>query len=119
MKLKFLTPALHGALDYIAAVALIVAPFLLGLGADGPIAMWLSVAGGIGLIGYSLLTDYALGAAKVISYNLHLVFDLSAGAAFIAAPFLFGFGQLAMAYYLVMGLGVFAIVAVSNREAAA
>jgi hypothetical protein len=30
MKLQFLTPALHGVLDYVAAAALIALPFLLG-----------------------------------------------------------------------------------------
>ena len=54
MKLQFLTPALHGVLDYVAAAALIVLPFLLGF--QG-IELWLSVAGGAGLIAYSLLVD--------------------------------------------------------------
>lgn len=50
MKLQFLTPALHGVLDYVAAAALIALPFLLGF--QG-IELWLSVAGGAGLIAYS------------------------------------------------------------------
>ncbi len=54
MKLQFLTPALHGVLDYVAAAALIALPFLLGF--QG-IELWLSVAGGAGLIAYSLLVD--------------------------------------------------------------
>lgn len=108
MNLQFLTPKLHGALDYIAAGALIVLPFLLGL--QG-IELWLSVAGGSGLILYSLLTDYAFGIIKLVSFDLHLLLDLAAGVAFIVAPFVLGFGFLASIYYPVMAAGVLAVVA--------
>jgi hypothetical protein len=112
MKLQFLTPALHGVLDYVAAAALIVLPFLLGF--QG-IELWLSVAGGAGLIAYSLLTDYAFGAVKLVSFDAHLLLDLAAGVAFIAAPFLLGFTALASIYYPVMAVGVIAVVAFSAR----
>ena len=79
--LRFLTPTLHGALDYAAAAALIVLPFLLGF--DG-LALWLSVIGGVGLIGYSLLTDYTFSAVSLISFKAHLVLDLAAAAVFVA-----------------------------------
>ncbi len=112
MNLQFLTPKLHGALDYIAAGALIVLPFLLGL--QG-IELWLSVAGGSGLILYSLLTDYAFGIIKLVSFDLHLLLDLAAGVAFIVAPFVLGFGFLASIYYPVMAACVLAVVAFTAR----
>lgn len=114
MKLQFLNPTFHGILDYLAAGALIVLPFLLGF--EG-IELWLSVAGGGGLILYSLITDYQFGLAKLVPYNLHLVFDVSAGAALLIAPFILGFGFAAMIYYPIMAAGVFAVVGVSNRAA--
>ena len=117
MKLQFLTPRLHGLLDYAAAAGLIVFPFLLDLGAESPIALWLSVAAGAGLIGYSLLTDYAFSVASVIPYQLHLAFDVAAGLAFIAAPFVFGFSTLTSIYYFVMAAGVLLVVAASERPA--
>ena len=112
MKLQFLTPSLHGMLDYLAAGALIVLPFLLGL--DG-IELWLSVAGGAGLILYSLLTDYRFGVVKLLSFDVHLLLDLAAAVAFIAAPFVLGFGYLAAIYYPVMAAGVIAVVAFTAR----
>lgn len=102
-KLRILTPTIHGVLDYAAAASLIVLPFALNLGADSPLAVWLSAAGGAGLIGYSLLTDYALGAIRVVPFKVHLTFDLAAAAAFVAAPFLFGWSGLTAGYYFVMG----------------
>ena len=116
MKIRFLTPAIHGLLDYAAAAALIVLPFILNLGATSPLAQWLSVAGGAGLIAYSLATDYAFGVFRVVSFRGHLVLDLLAALAFAAAPFVFGWGGLTMGYYLVMAAGVLVVVGVSAPE---
>ena len=114
MNYRFVSPKVHGVLDYVAAGGLIVYPFLLDLGAISPMALWLSVAAGVGLILYSLLTDYEFSASNTLPFKLHLAFDVAAGAAFIAAIFVFGFEGMAAIYYSVMGLGVFALVAVTN-----
>ena len=113
--IRFLTPTLHGLLDYAAAASLIVFPFILGFGG---LALWLSVAGGIGLIVYSLLTAYPtaypLAAVAVLPFKTHLVLDLTAAAVFIAAPFVFGWTGLVMGYYLVMGGAPVVLVALTN-----
>lgn len=111
MSLRFITPTLHGFLDFAAAAGLIAFPFLLGF---HNLSLWLSVAGGVGLIGYSLLTNYALGPLKLISYRTHIVLDLLAAAAFIAAPAVLGFAGLVAIYYYVMGGGVIAVVGLSG-----
>lgn len=113
MKLRFLSPTLHGLLDYLAAGALIVLPMLLGLSGVG---LWLSVAGGAGLIGYSLLTDYPLGRVKLVPFNLHLMLDLGAAIAFVVAPFILGFDEFTSAYYFVMAAGVVAVVVFSQSR---
>lgn len=116
MNYKILTPTIHGLLDYAAAAALIVLPFLLNLGAISPTAQWLSVAAGAGLVVYSLATDYAFGAFGLFSFRAHLALDLAAAVAFIAAPFVFGWTGLVLGYYLVMGAGVLAVVALSATD---
>lgn len=114
MKIRFVSPKLHGVFDYVAGINLIVFPFLLDLGAQSAMALWLSVAAGIGLIVYSLLTDYAFSVSSAVPFKWHLILDVAAGLAFIAAIFIFNFEGLAAAYYAVMGSGVFALVAVTN-----
>lgn len=116
MNFRILTPTIHGLLDYAAAGGLIALPFLLGLGAESPLATWLSVAAGVGLVGYSLATDYAFGAFGLVSFPAHLVLDVLAAVAFLAAPFVFGWDGLAFAYYLVMGTGVLVVVALSATD---
>ena len=116
MQIRFVDPKIHGVLDYVAAAGLIVFPFLLDLGTSSAMALWLSVAAGVGLIVYSLFTDYAFSVSNALPFKLHLLFDLGAGAAFIAAIFVFGFEGLAAAYYAVMATGVFVLVAVTNPD---
>lgn len=111
--MKFITPTIHGALDYIAALTLIALPFILGF---KDIALWLSVAGGAGLIVYSLITDYSYSIAKVIPFGIHMTFDLLAAVVFIAAPFVLGFGGIEQIYYIVMGVGVIAVVLFSKKS---
>ena len=117
MTFKFLSPAIHGLLDYAAALALIVLPFLLPFDGAPAAAVWLSVAAGVGLIGYSLLTDYAFGPFRLLSFRVHLLLDLAAALVFVAAPFVMGWQGLVLGYYLVMGSGVIAVVALSRNDA--
>lgn len=114
--MKFLTPALHGIGDYAAAAVLIIAPFVLDLAAQSALAHWFSVGGGAGLVLYSLLTDYRFGAAKVLPFDIHLLLDGIAAAAFLALPFALGLDGIARLYFLVMGGGVVLVVAVSQRN---
>ena len=116
MKIRFLTPTLHGLLDYAAAAGLIVLPFLLNIGDDSTLALGLSVAAGIGLVAYSLITDYAFGVFGLLSFRMHLALDLAAATAFVVAPFVFGWSGLTLAYFLVMAAGVLVVVTVSKPD---
>jgi hypothetical protein len=115
--MKFLSTKIHGLGDYAAGIVLIVAPFLLGIGAQSIIAQWVSVAGGVGLIIYSLCTDYAFSAVKIIPLKLHLLFDVLAGVAFVLLPFILGLDGVARIYFIVMGVGVLLVVVVTDTSA--
>lgn len=114
MTFRILNPTLHGLLDYAAAAGLIVLPFLLDLQTASPLAHWLSVAAGGGLVAYSLATDYRFGALRLIPFRAHLALDLLAAAVFVVAPFAFGWTGLVRGYYIVMALGVLVVVALST-----
>ncbi|MDJ0929119.1 MAG: hypothetical protein QNJ73_15890 [Gammaproteobacteria bacterium] len=116
MNIRFVTPTLHGLLDYAAAIALIVLPLLLNLGATSALALWLSIAGGVGLIVYSLLTSYRFSIMGLLSFRTHLVLDLAAAAVFLLAPLVFGWSGIVAAYYFTMGAGVLLVVGVSTPE---
>lgn len=114
MRVQFLTPTIHSVLDYVAAVVLLISPVILALNTISVFAYWLSVLAGAALIFYSLWTDYPFSISKTIPFKVHLGLDLSAGVIFVIWPFIFGFTGVAMWYYLIMGIGILLVVAVTD-----
>jgi hypothetical protein len=111
MNIRFLTPTLHGVVDYLAAASLLTMPFVLGL---GPLAKWLAVGTGLAVIVTSLLTDYRFGAVRVLPFKGHLAIDALVATAFAVAPSLLGFTGLDAWYFWVNAAAVFAVVALST-----
>lgn len=116
MKLRFVSANLHGAGDYAAASALIAAPFNLPIGTHNAIAHWLTIVMGVGLIVYSLLTDYAFGLKKLIPFRIHMMFDSAAFVVFAAAPLIFDFTGIDAQYYYGAALSVLLIVLVTDAK---
>lgn len=114
MTIRFLPQHIHGALDYVVAVTLIVVPFILNLRQDSEFAHWLSVAAGVGLFLYSLATDYSVGVVSAISIRQHLALDFMAGALFVILAVVAGFETEAAVFYGVIGAAVLAVVAVTD-----
>ena len=115
---KPITPRLHGILDYTTGAELLAAPALLGLGGTRT-GRLLRIAGA-SHIGYSLLTKYELGVAKLLPYQAHLAIDAVAAAGLAAAPWVLGTktdGIKAIAAPLYFGLFEAAAVALSDPVA--
>jgi hypothetical protein len=115
--MKFLSPSLHGLGDYTAAVVLILAPSILGIKDQSIIAYWVSVVSGIGLIIYSLLTNYPFSIFKVIPFKAHLMLDTIAGVFLIALAFILELDIVSQSYFIIMGAGVLLVVAVTQSDA--
>lgn len=116
MSNRFLTPTLHGIVDYLAAASLLTLPFILGLGETEPLAKWLAVGTGAAVVVVSLLTDYRYGAFRVLPFWGHLTIDAAAATVFALAPAVFGFTGLDAWYYWLNAAAVFAVVALSTTE---
>ncbi len=117
MPIKFVTRNIHAYLDYPVALALMGLPFLLGLGASNPMALWLSVVTGIAAFLLTVLTDHHLGVFRLVPYSVHMAVDLVVGLTFLAAPFLFGFTGLDAAFYWLNGAAVCLVIASHKPEA--
>ena len=116
MRLRMITPTLHGVIDYSAGVGLILAPFLLQLGDSTQMAIWVSVAMGGAVLVASALTDYRLGLLRTIPFGGHLAIDLVAATAFILTPFLLNMQGLDMHYYLTNAAIVYLVVGLSDHN---
>jgi hypothetical protein len=91
MSYQFISTKVHGALDYIVALALIAAPMLFGFMDVGGPAVVIPMVLGVGLIIYSLFTKYEWGLIKVLGMPYHLVIDTVAALVLAVSPFVFGF----------------------------
>ena len=112
MTFRFVTKTVHAYLDYPVALSLIATPFVLGLGRDNPLALWLSVATGVAALLLTVLTDHGTGLVRVLPYRFHLLVDRLVGLVFIAAPVVLGFHGLDAAYYWANGAAVLLVTVV-------
>ncbi|CAN5206287.1 SPW repeat protein [soil metagenome] len=95
---------LHGAIEYVAGVLLIAAPFLFGFASNAAVA--LSIVAGVVVIGVAASTEGPTSLIGSIPIPVHLLLDFALAAVLIAAPFLFGFsGESApTAFFIVLGV---------------
>ena len=90
--MRFIPTKFHAPLDYIVGAALIAAPWIFQF-SEHKAATIVPIVLGIGLIAYSLFTNYELGVWKVAPMAVHNVFDVVAGTVLLASPWLFGFAD--------------------------
>jgi hypothetical protein len=119
--MRFIPTRLHAPLDYIVGVALIAAPWIF-MFSEHTAAAVVSVVLGVGLIAYSLLTDYELGVWRVFPMSVHNLYDIVAGAFLAASPWLFGFADESANVWLphvVVGLAAVALGLTTVQRGAA
>lgn len=118
---RLLPWSVHEAIDYVAGIFLIVAPFLFGFRDE--VAFPLFVAVGVLVLANVLLTSGPLGVTRVVPVALHAGVDYVLAFFLIVAPFMFGFADsdapLLVSMFLGLALLVLALVtAFPPRQAA-
>jgi hypothetical protein len=104
--MRFIPTRFHAPLDYIVGAVLIAAPWIFQF-SDVGAATAISIVLGIGLIAYSLFTNYELGVWKVAPMAVHNLIDIVAGVLLVASPWIFGFadeGANAWVPFVVIGV---------------
>lgn len=113
--MKIIPTRVHGVLDYVVSVVLILSPTLFDFRLGGP-AQWLPVGLGIAGLLYSLLTRYELGAVKVIPFRTHLGLDAVNGVSLALSPWVLGFADDVWVPHLLLGLLEIVVVMLSETE---
>ncbi len=114
MNPRFVTKDIHALLDYPVALALMGAPFLLGLGESAPAAMWLSVGTGVAALVLTIFTNHKFGVIRVLPYWFHVLVDGLVGVTFVIAPFVLGFKGLDAWFYWANAAAVLTVVSLSH-----
>ena len=97
--MRFIPTRLHAPLDYIVGAVLVAAPWIFQFSGDAA-ATAVSIVLGVGLIAYSLFTNYELGVWKVAPMAVHNLIDVVAGALLAVSPWIFGFAEKGANYWL-------------------
>ena len=115
--IRFLPTKVHGALDYLVGIVLILSPWIFGFSEVVGAAQNAPLVLGIILILYSLFTDYEWGVFKVLGFGYHLTIDFLVSAVLVLSPWIFGFSDektSAWLLHVIVGLVVIAVVLVSQ-----
>jgi hypothetical protein len=111
--MKILPTKVHGALDYIVGLLLIVAPWLFGF-ARGGSETWIPVILGIMVFIYSLFTDYEWSVTQKLPMKTHLLLDALSGIFLAASPWIFHFNDFVYLPHLVVGLFEVLVAAITD-----
>jgi len=101
--MRFIPTRVHGVIDYVVGLVLLVAPYLLGF-ADGSAAQWVPMILGIAIIGMALMTDFEVSVVRLIPMPLHLGIDIAGGLLLLVSPWLFGFADRVMWPHVIIGI---------------
>ncbi len=94
----------HGAVEYLAGVLFIAAPFLFAFESDAAVAV--SIVAGVVVIAVAASTEGPSSLINSIPIAAHLLLDFALSAVLIASPFLFGFSDESSptAFFIVLGV---------------
>lgn len=95
---------LHGLIEYVAAIAFLLAPFVLDFHSDA--ATYLSIAVGVVVLMVAATTDGPTGIVRQLPIAVHVLLDYVLAIALIAMPFVFGFSDegAPTAWFIALGV---------------
>ena len=83
--MKFISPKIHGLIDYLSVIFLFISPTLFGF--TGLVGIFTYALGAVHLL-LTILTNYPLGIVKVIPVTAHASIELLAGVALIVLAYM-------------------------------
>jgi hypothetical protein len=115
--MKFLSPKIHGFLDYAVIVVLFLAPSLLDFPSEAAATSF--ILGGAYVV-LSLITAYPLSLAKVIPFTVHGTIELVLSPFLVALPWIAGFSghQVSRNFFIVAGQALFLVWLTTDYKAA-
>lgn len=99
----------HSAIEYVAALLLIAAPFLFDF--ERETAKWTSIALGVVVLLVAVITCGPLGIAKTLAASAHATLDYVLAVVLVLSPFVLGFAgdKAAVTMFVLLGVAHAAI----------
>jgi hypothetical protein len=102
--MKFISPKIHGIIDYLVVIFLLASPRLFGF--TGLIATFTYALGIVHLL-LTILTNYSVGLIKVIPFTFHGTIEFIVGAALIVLAYTLFKGEVTgKLYYIIFGTAI-------------
>ena len=101
--MRFINPSVHGVLDYVIVVALVLVSIAVGLSGLAAAIAYLMAAALLVMI-----TAFPLGALKLLPLPAHSRIELFIGMSLLVCPWIFGFADdlMAMNVFVVSGFAL-------------
>lgn len=117
--MRFLSPRIHGILDYVT-VGLFAAAPLLFMTEAVPEAVGACLAVAATLLLVSMFTRYPLGALRWIPFPVHGAIEFVTAPLLVAYPWIAGFSAapIARTFFVVAGASLFVLWALTDYRAA-
>ncbi|MDB5047621.1 MAG: uncharacterized protein JWO30_692 [Fibrobacteres bacterium] len=115
--MKFLSPKIHGYLDYAVILLLLIAPSLFNFATE---AARVSYVLAVLYLVMVLATAYPLGVFKVIPFTVHGAIELVLSPLLIALPWIarFNYDSHSRNFYIVAGVALFFVWLTTDYKAA-
>lgn len=117
--MKTIPTYVHGIIDYVVGVVLLVAPNLFGFAQLGGAAVDVPRILGVIILVQALFTNYEPGLFKLLPMRMHLAFDYVISIFLAISPWLFGFNNQSPRVWMphvVVGIVAFLVTLMTQRE---
>jgi hypothetical protein len=103
--MRFIHPSVHGILDYVAVIALVLVSIAVGVSGLAAAIVYLMAAA---LLFITLMTAFQPGALKLLPLHTHATIELFMGMALLVCPWVFGFADdpMTLNVFLVSGFAL-------------
>jgi hypothetical protein len=113
-RMRIIPTMAHGVADYVVGIFVIALPFLFEFTGN---TRTVTIALGVVVLLYSLMTDYELGAVRFLRIRFHLLLDAVFGVVMLAMPFLFDVGSASRWPFYVVGIVALVLTATTKIRA--
>ena len=116
--MRFLSPKVHGFVDYALVLLLALAPSLFGFATTSAATLCYVLAAA--QLGMSLCTAYPLGIARIVPFPIHGYIEAATAVFLVFSPWLLGFSDVPAArnFFLVSAIALAGVFMVTNYQAA-